>query len=128
MTNLTELTAVYQWPLPDEKSFTRQAQKGLEKEGPGIVQLLNQTGETPVVAGAGSDGLAIVTDKRTIVVKRGKIRKEVSHANVRETRLMKHPGLGPFVAIHGSGSTHIMLHTMSIANTVAVTIDQICGL
>lgn len=128
MTNLTELTAVYQWPLPEEKSFIRQAEKGLEKEGPDVVQLLNQTGETPVVAGAGSDGLAVVTDKRTIVVKRGKIRKQVPHASVRQTRLMKHPGLGPFVAIYGSGSTNIMLHTMSMANAVAVTIDRICGL
>ena len=70
MTNLAELTAVYRWPLPDEKSFTRQAEKGLEREGPGVVQLLNQTGEVQVVAGSGSDGLAVVTDKRTIVVKR----------------------------------------------------------
>jgi hypothetical protein len=67
LTNLVELTAVYEWPLPDEKSFRRQAEKGLEKEGPAVVQLLNQTGETPMVAGAGSDGLAVVTDKRTIV-------------------------------------------------------------
>jgi hypothetical protein len=40
---------------------------------------------------------------------------------------MKHPALGPFVAIYGSGSTHIMLHTMSMANAVAVTVDRICG-
>jgi hypothetical protein len=94
LTNLTRLAAVYQWPPPDENSFLRQAKKDLENEGPGVVQLLNQTGETPpLVAGTGSDGLAVVTDKRTIDIRRGKIRREIVHSDVRQTRLMKHLGL-----------------------------------
>ena len=124
---LAQLSAVYQWPLPEEKTYVRHAKKGLDKEGEGVAWLLVSTGETPIVAANARDGLAVVTDRRTIEVKRGKIQYEVAHANVRQTRLMKHPGLGSFVIIEGSPTIQVWVLAFSIANTFAVTIDRLAG-
>lgn len=127
MTDLAAITAVYQWPQPGEGVSERKARSGLDNEGPGAAQILSLSGEVPVVVGHGRDGLVVVTSERTIVVKRGKVRRDIPHTGVRETRLMQHPGLGPFVVIYGQGAHNVMLNTMSAANNVAVTIDRFIG-
>lgn len=127
MTDLASITAVYQWPQPADGFPERKAAKGLEKEGAGAAAILAQSGESPVVAGYGREGLVVVTDRRTIVVKRGKVRTDRPHASVRLTRLMKHPGMGPMVTLEGQGNHILWLDTMSAANNIAVSIDRYLG-
>jgi hypothetical protein len=77
-----------------------------------------------VVAAHGREGLVVVTDLRTIVVKRGKVRAERPHSSVRFTELKKHRGMGPMVTLNGQGLNIIWLDTMSAANNIAVAIDR----
>lgn len=124
MTDLASITAVYQWPQLADGFPERKAAKGLEKEGAGAAAILAQSGESPVVAGYGREGLVIVTDRRTIVVKRGKVCRDRPHASVTITELKKHPGMGPMVTLHGQGMDILWLDTMSAANNIAVSIDR----
>ncbi len=124
MTDLASITAVYQWPQPGDGLPQRKAAKGLEKEGAGAATILAQSGESPVVAGYGREGLVVVTDRRTIVVKRGKVRTERPHSSVTVTKLGKHPGMGPVVTLHGQGMDLLWLDAMSAANNIAVSIDR----
>lgn len=85
------LQAVFVSPPDNDKPAQRAALKAVGTESDAIVRLLGQD-EIPIVVAFSStdaDGITVivVTSKRTMSIKNGRIRKQLSHHEVAETKM-----------------------------------------
>lgn len=71
------------------------AQRALARESDAIMAILQNTGETCLVVahsnGFGYTSVAVVTDRRTFTIHRGKIKEELNHEDVAHTTIKEHP-------------------------------------
>lgn len=98
------LAAVFASPPEHNRSQRKWAEKALAKESQSIMTLLRGTGETclAVAHDHGMDSnVIVVTNRRTFQMKRGRVRKELAHSAVAETKIGTMP----------SGDTMVMIES-----------------
>jgi hypothetical protein len=94
------LQVLFVAPPERDKSRRKWADKELAKESGAIISELTRTGEVCLVlAHDARSGMVVVTDQRTFILKRGRIRKQLRHEEVAETMLGTMPNGSTIVTI-----------------------------
>ncbi|MGH4017760.1 MAG: hypothetical protein ACREQV_08045 [Candidatus Binatia bacterium] len=140
------LAAVFASPPEHDRTQRRWAEKALSKEADALMAILGSSGETPLVVAQDTSviggNVIVVTDRRTFQLKRGKIRKELPHSEIAETKLGATSSGSTLVTIESVASqqdyapndtarfSQIVLAevaTPRIGNTICGHIDRIIG-
>lgn len=137
--------AVYQAPPDHDRAGKKYAEKTVAKESDPIAQALNRDEVLLLVAHDSSlagGNVVAVTDQRSFVVKRGKVRKELQHYEVAETKLYSTPlnkmlveiisrsalqDFGPNDPMRYTKIVQVEVATPRIGNSICGHIDRIIG-
>lgn len=142
----TRLVAVFAAPPEHERAARRQAEKALAKESDAIVRIISEADEEPLViaydSGSLGSSIVVITNRRSFQIKGGRIRKELAHGEVAETKLGRMPSGRMLVTIESIAAqqdyrptdpmrftkiVQVEVDTPRIANLICGQVDRIIG-